>query len=293
MRSRVVATSAVVACCLLVTTAHAQRRKPAKRATASVSVSPIDRDTAEKKRDALDATNALVLASIGPEIGIRDFRYNQVLLGGLRSYTNNAIPMGSVGVEFYPFVASHTPLARDIGLVGRFGTSLGFESKTQAGDQTAKGTWSRYAIGARGRIHAGPGPGAVLVGLEVTYGDSKFEFTGSDPVLATIPSVDYKYVRAGADVRIPFGAFAVSAGAGYLNILSSGPFGDRFPHASMAGVDGRVGATYRLAENVEALVAGEYMRIFSKENPRPGETFIAGGALDQYLIFKAGVSLLF
>lgn len=293
---KVVSTSLAVALCLLTTAGYAQRNKPKKRSSVSVSAhaGAVERDTAEKKsRTSLDATNAMVLASIGPEIGLRNFAYNQALLGGLRSYTNNAIGMGSVGVELYPLATSGTPIARDIGLVGRFGTSLSFDSKTSAGDQSAKGTWSRYAVGLRGRIHAGDGPDALLVGIEGMYGDSKFEFTGSDPVVGAIPSVDYKYIRGGADVRIPFGAFALLGGAGYLNILSTGPFGNKFPHATIAGVDAKLAATYRVAQNAEVLASGEYARIFSTLNPRPGEVFVAGGALDQYLIFRAGVSLLF
>jgi len=295
--NRAVSISIALALCAFAGASHAQRYKPKKGRT-SVSVSaganPVERDSAEKRhRQKLDATNAMVLASVGPEIGLRNFSYNQALLGGLRSYTNNAIPMGSIGVEFYPLAQSGTPVARDIGLVGRFGASLSFDSKTKAGDQSAKGTWSRYAIGARARIHAGDGAGAPLIGIEGTYGDSKFEFTGTDPVIATIPSVDYKYIRGGADIRIPFGAFALLGGAGYLGILSSGPFGEKFPHATIGGVDAKLTATYRVAENVELLASGDYLRVFSKENPRPGETFVAGGALDQYVVFRAGVSLLF
>jgi hypothetical protein len=296
--SKRVSISVTLALCFLATTGYAQRNKPKKSSRTSVSESAnangVERDTAEKKRPApLDATNAMVLASLGPELGLRNFSYNQALLGGLRSYTNNAVAMGSVGLEFYPLAASGTPIARDIGLVGRFGSSLSFDSKTKAGDQSAKGTWSRYAIGVRGRIHGGAGPGSVLVGIEGAYGDSKFEFTGSDAVVGAIPSVDYKYIRGGADVRVPFGAFALLGGAGYLGIMSSGPFGDKFPHATIAGVDAKLVATYRVAQNVEVLASGDYLRVFSTENPRPGEPFVAGGALDQYLIFRAGVSLLF
>jgi hypothetical protein len=294
--SKVVSTSIAHALCLVATAGYGQRNKPKRRSSVSVSAgaNPVERDTAEKKRKPkLDATNAMVLASVGPELGLRNFSYNQALLGGLRSYTNNAIAMGSIGVEFYPLAQSGTPIARDIGLVGKFGTSLSFDSQTKTGDQAAKGTWSRYSVGIRGRIHAGEGPDAVLIGIEGTYGDSKFEFTGSDPVVATIPSVDYKYIRGGVDARIPFGAFALLGGAGYLGILSSGPFGDRFPHATIGGVDAKLAATYRVAENVEVLASGDYVRVFSKENPRPGDTFVAGGAVDQYLVFRAGVSLLF
>jgi hypothetical protein len=294
------ALSAALLLCVWATPALAQKRKPAskKRAPAAlVHVTPTEKDTISEtpstKHEPLDASNATILATIGPELGVRNFAYNQVLLGGVRSYTNNAIPMGSIAVEAYPLATSGTPIARDIGIVGRFGTSLSFTSKTEAGDQEAKGTWTRYSIGGRGRIHTSDHPGAVLVGIEGTYGDSKFTFTGDQPVVSQVPSVDYKYLRLGADLRAPFGAFALLGGAGYMAILSSGPFGDRFPHATIGGVDAHLGANYRVAQNVEVIASGDYQRIFSKENPQPGEPFVAGGALDQFFIFRVGASLLF
>jgi hypothetical protein len=296
MRSKLVSMAAVATLCLLASPGQAQRRRPPKKGAAvSVSATGVERDTAEKhgRAASLDPSNAMVLASVGPELGIRDFSYKQALLGGLRSYTNNGIPMGSVGVEVYPLVISGTPIARDIALVGRFGTSLSFDSKDSTGNATAKGSWSRWQLGGRARIHTGETFASPLVGIELTYGDSKFEFTGDGAAVNGAPSVDYKYLRLGADVRIPFGAFALLGGAGYLNILSSGAFGDRFPHATIGGIDAKLGATYRVAQNVEVLVDGDYTRIFSSENPQPGETFVAGGALDQYFVLRAGVSFLF
>ena len=261
--------------------------EPTKNANRDTGVSP------KKKRQKLDASNAMVMAVIGPELGMRNFAYNDALLGGLRSYTNNAVPMGSVDAALYPFAHSGTPILVDVGLVAGVGDSLEFESKTTDGTQTAKGNWLRYSVGARGRIHTSGKPGEVLVGVQGTYGASKFAFTGTDPIVSQVPSVDYKYLRAGADVRIPFGAFSVTAAAGYDFILSSGPFEQKFPRAEIGGVDALLGAAYRVAENVEIAGSAHYERVFSKLNPQPGDQYVAGGALDQYLIFQLGVSLLF
>lgn len=312
--NKTVLVSAAVAACLWANAGLAQKKKPATKKPphkpAPAAVAPVESDTPEtaepaknvdrdvgvtpkKKRQKLDASNAMVLAVIGPELGMRNFAYNDALLGGLRSYTNNAVPMGSVAATLYPFAQSGTPILVDVGLVAGVGDSLQFESKTADGTQTAKGNWLRYSVGARGRIHTSGKPGEVLVGIQGTYGASKFNFTGTDPIVSQVPSVDYKYLRTGADVRIPFGAFSVSAAAGYDFILSSGPFEQKFPRAEIGGVDALVGAAYRVAENVEIAGSARYERVFSKLNPQPGDPYVAGGALDQYLIFQVGVSLLF
>jgi hypothetical protein len=36
-----------------------------------------------------------------------------------------------------------------------------------------------------------------------------------------------------------------------------------------------------------------YTRIFSSTNPQVGDTYIAGGALDEYFIFHGGVAAVF
>jgi hypothetical protein len=258
-----------------------------------VSGGPGERDSVEKKHRPVDESTAMILAEIGPELGIRNFRYNQAIVGNLRAYTNNAIAMGSLGVQVYPFATSGTPILRDLGLVGRFGSSLSFSSATRAGDQTTKGTWMRYAVGARARIHTGNQPGAVLVGVEATYGDSKFNFTGTGAIVAEVPSVDYKYVRGGVDVRVPFGALALLAGAGYRHILSSGGLGEKFPHATIGGVDGHVGGAYQLTSYLDLRATADYVRVFSSLNPRVGDRFVAGGALDQYFVFQVAACAFF
>jgi hypothetical protein len=295
--------AAFLAACAFAGAALGARKVPARKkpsrvtvsasASATTTTSGPERDSIQRKPQPLDAGNAIIIAAIGPEVGMRSFTYNQAIVGGLRSYTSGAIPMGSVALEAYPFAASGTPILRDFGLVGRFGSSLSFKSSTRDGGQSANATWTRYAVGARARIHTSDGPGAVLVGIEGAYGDSKFTFTGTDTVVLAVPSVDYKYVRAGADVRVPLGQFALFGGAGYLNILSSGAFEQKFPRAKLGGLDARLGAGYRITRSLELLASGEYVRVFSSVNPQPGDPFVAGGGLDQYAVFHVGISLLF
>jgi hypothetical protein len=113
-----------------------------------------------------------------------------------------------------------------------------------------------------------------------------------------MPSVDYKYIRAGADGRMPFGPAAVFFGVGYMNIMSSGKFADTFPHVTMGGLDAKVGGSYALMPWLEAKATFVYTRIFASFHPtdddaRSGVLPIAGGALDQYFVPSLALAGIF
>jgi hypothetical protein len=178
-------------------------------------------------------------------------------------------------------------------LVARFATALPFESKTKDGSRSATGTWTRYSFGVRGRILAGDKPDAPQIGLEGTYGDWHFAFSGDDPIVSDVPGVHYKYVRGGADLRVPFDKAALIAGAGYMYILSAGQFSEKFPHATIGGVDAKVGGSYGITPMLELRATATYTRIFSTLNPVPGDYWVAGGALDQYVVGDVAIAALF
>ena len=164
--------------------------------------------------------------------------------GFVRGYGLAGMAMGAVGLEIYPLAPTGNPIAKDIGLVGRFGYALERKSETRDGSQSANTTWTRFAVGARGRIRAGDAADSPVIGLEGTYGQWAFLFSGPDTVVAQTPSVEYKYVRAGADIRVPLGSLSLLGGAGYMYVLSTGLLGERFPHSKVGEVDLRAGAAY-------------------------------------------------
>jgi hypothetical protein len=249
------------------------------------------RDTVTKRSRWLDPMRPAVVGELGPEIGIRDFRYGQPVSAGLRSYSNPAIVMGQVRLEAYPLAPMSTPILRDVGVTGTFGTSLPIDSAS-AGGASIGASWTRYEFGARLRVRLSDPPRAPWLFLDATYGDSKFNFTGSDPLAADAPSVEYKYGRAGADARVPFGKWSLLAGAGYRYIWSSGLLGQRFPRSTTGGVDVHVGAAYRINMYFEARASAEYQAVLTNMNAQPGDRFIAGQALDQYAVLHVGVTAL-
>jgi len=100
-------------------------------------------------------------------------------------------------------------------------------------------------------------------------------------------------VRGGADARLPFDKAAFLASAGYMYILSSGQFGEKFPRATIGGVDVKVGGSYALTPMLELRGTATYTRIFSTLNPVPGDYWVAGGALDQYVVGDVSIAALF
>jgi hypothetical protein len=148
-------------------------------------------------------------------------------------------------------------------------------------------------VGLRGRVLAGPKTSGPFLGFEGTYGTWAFVFEGASPIVSEVPSVTYKYLRAAVDARFPFGAFSLKPALGGMYVLSAGEFSDRFPHATILGIDGAITAAYAFLPWLEAKADASYTRIFSTANPQAGDTYIAGGALDEYFIFHGGVSAVF
>ncbi len=143
-----------------------------------------------------------------------------------------------------------------------------------------------------GPVLCGGTMGTQLDSLEKLPPDYCFdELNLSKPEL--VKSVHLSYIRAGADARIPFGPAAIFLGAGYMNIMSAGKFSEMFPHASIGGVDGKLGGSYAIMPWLEARASFTYSRFVSSAKPQGTDAFIAGGALDQYFIGNAGVSAIF
>jgi hypothetical protein len=240
----------------------------------------------------VDASNATWIGHVGLELVRRDLQYSDPWAGRLRPHLAPGIGAYSVALELYPGASTGTQFVKDIGLVARFSDSLPFESAAPDG-QTASGRFRRYAVGARWRIQAGDKKESPLIVPEVTYGMWQVAFTGADQVVDEAPSVAYSHIRAGVGGRFPFGPFSLVGGVGYMMISSAGKYTDRFPKATVGAVDAAIGGTWAVASFVELKLAVTYARFFSSANPEPGAPYVAGGALDQYVMTSVGASTAF
>jgi len=252
-----------------------------------------EKDKAVTKRRPLDHTNSMVFAEVAVGVARRSLNYIEPLYGPLRPYRAPAVGIYSIGGEVYPAASTGINVAKDIGLAFRVANSLALESKSADGTQTARALFWRYNVGLRGRILAGKTKDSPLIGLEGTYGVWSFLFGGDPELVEESPPVQYRYLRAGADVRVPVGVFSLLGGAGYMNVLSAGPLTDRFPSARIFGVDATIGGTYPIMPWVDARLALTYARIFSNTHADVDAEYVAAGALDQYIMGNLGVSAIF
>jgi hypothetical protein len=257
------------------------------------SVEASEKDVTATKRRPLDHTNSMVFADVAVGVARRSLDYINPVSGPLRPYRAPAIGVYSIGGEIYPAASSGINVAKDIGLVARVANSLALETKSEDGTQTARALFWRYSVGLRGRILAGKTKESPLIGLEGTYGVWSFLFGGDPELVDEAPPVQYRYLRAGADVRVPLGVFTLLGGAGYMNVLSAGPWTDRFPNARIFGVDATIGGTYPVMPWVDVRLALTYARIFSNTHADVDGPYVAAGAVDQYVMGNLGVSAIF
>jgi hypothetical protein len=144
-------------------------------------------------------------------------------------------------------------------------------------------------VGATERIPLARG---LLANLSAGYGGNDFQFTQAlAGGAAALPSVAYRFVRVGADMRYRFlSRFSVFGGGSYMDVLSSGYTAELFPRESVGGVEGHIGASYSLAKSWEVSLSGAYTRMFYSFNPVPGDASVAGGALDEQTRILASFS---
>jgi hypothetical protein len=216
----------------------------------------------------------------GVEAGMRRLSYHDGLSTNLRSYHLDGVPLGILEAAVYPFTATGAFLASDIGLVGGYASAVALQSAS-AGAGTVGTRWARNYGGGCVRMRTGSTSGAAVLRILGAYGRESFAFDAFDPA-AAYPSVDYRFVQASGDVRVPIGRFALTASAGYLFVLSAGDVATRFPRASVGGIDATLGGAVTIVPGLEARLVASYRRFFYSMNPTPGDSFVAGGALDEF-----------
>jgi hypothetical protein len=253
-------------------------------------------------------SDALVTGFAAIDFGARQMHYrDRVSNANLRPYdlpSGALLPVApgfSAFAEVFPLASTRWVGLRDIGLNGRFNYNL---ASSRVGDVTPSTRWFGYEINLRGRFLLGPRHSAPLIGVEGGVGRQAFLFSAPGAVQDILPSVDYYYLRFGVDGRIPIGAAAVLVGTAYRHVQSrrgpsgdtvpaAGAFGEHFPHADISGLDFKLGGAIALADRIEARLVLNYVRYWSTLHPSPGDTYVAGGALDQILNADLGVAASF
>lgn len=271
--------------------ARAERPEPTERAggteTATLKSWP-SIDLTEGRTDDRTDDGPWISVSIGPELYGRHFTYRDDVFDALSEYTVTATPALTAVAEVYPMAHRSRGLAAHLGAAGQFTHVPSFDTEDLDGAEYTSEARS-YAVGARYRQRLA----AVHLAGALDFGSQSFSIAAAEGAMAPdFPAVRYRYLRAGLSATAPlFSRYALAAAAGYRQVLSSGEIESSafFPRASARGIDLQLELAAQLRWGLDVRAGAALERYGFALNPEPGDTRVAGGALDQYTRFYVRV----
>lgn len=127
--------------------------------------------------------------------------------------------------------------------------------------------------------------------LRVDFGFVAQQFAFGDPpagttttVTARALSITYLSLRPALVLRVKvIDRLAIVAEGAYRIVVGTGDVKTMFPRSNAGGFDLAIGASVPLALGFEARATFDYAHYFFDMRPQPGDRFVLGGALDQYV----------
>jgi hypothetical protein len=125
--------------------------------------------------------------------------------------------------------------------------------------------------------------------LRVDFGFVAQQFAFADPPAGTTAtaqalSITYLSLRPAIALRVMvIERLWILAEGGYRIVLGTGDLKTMFPRSSSGGFDVAVGGAVPIAAGFEARATFDYAHYFFSMNPQPGDRYVLGGALDQYI----------
>jgi hypothetical protein len=218
--------------------------------------------------------------SIGGDVAGRQFTYVSGILPQARDYLRFPAPAWSVRGELFPFAW------RNVGFTAEY-----LKMFAGANGAASPATFIQpafYAVGLRYRVHPGDDP-RVIVGFSVAYARTAFDRVG--PQSMELPGVIYRSVRPTIDVRVPFGAFSITAMAGFHAIINAGSISTTFYSPSGYGYDGELGGALMVDPKFEVRLTAWYRRYAFAFVP-PTASFGAGGSVDELYGARLALALV-
>ena len=256
-----------------------------------------DSEVYAQPRRPSDLPNALDIAVYGRAF-YRRLSYNDDIYGALRGYKLQLGPAFKLAMTWYPGAHFTDSFGAHIGLEASYERAFGIDSVRKS-DMAVFPTRSQdWLVGLRGRIPLD----AHMFSLGLGYGQHYFIVenvegsAGERTDQPEVPQVSYKFVRLHIDARLHVAAgFFVTLGAGYRIVLDQGGISDPiwFPKSDVGGVEVDLMLGYRLENGLEMRLGFDYRRYFYSMNVDINDedfSWVAGGALDQYLGGSLGIA---
>ena len=223
----------------------------------------------------------------------RSLAFNQNINPALLSYTLGVGPIAVANVVMYPLDPLVGGLLGNLGLELEVQQGFAISSTLSSGGPTYKDVVHDYAGGGRYRFTFGA---ANDFYVSVTGGEDAFTFTGRSATnVLMIPDTIYHYVRPGLGLHLGLGGgLGLSLAGGYRAVLNNaGPqFQQFFSRATVAGADAELVVRYAVSPMFEARAGLEWRRYWFAMHSVPGDTYPAGGAVDQSFAFTARIAIL-
>lgn len=168
-----------------------------------------------------------------------------------------------------------------LGAAGHFTHVPSFE--TEDGDGARYTSEARsFAAGARYRYLLGP----VTLAAALDFGQQSFSIESrGDMTAPDFPAVKYRYLRAGLGAAAPlWSRYSIAGAVGYRHVLSSGEIesSDFFPRTTARAIDVELELAAALLWGFDVRLGAALERYGHDLQPEPGDSKVAGGALDQY-----------
>lgn len=220
----------------------------------------------------------------------RGFGYNDPITPNLRPYHNYFMPTFGGTLELSPLGLTGSSGLAGLGIFARFHTSFG--SSAREGGPSYPTSHTALGFGVQYRANLG----ALVLIPAVSYQLRSFELKAADDGTeeTELPDVDYAGVEGALGLEVPLGSsLALLAGGAFTRVMSTGEIISTAFHrgGTANAIAGSAGVRVGLAENL-ALEAGViYQHYFYDFTPQPGDRFVAGGALDQYVTARAALRI--
>lgn len=222
--------------------------------------------------------------SLDGRVFTRSFSYVQNL-SALPGYRLERALAAALDLTLYPLALLRRPLP-PLGLVGAIEYAPGVTSRVAGGDQALTTRVHARRLGVKYRMAWS----TASLTPQIAHGLQHFQTVGAT---GAAPDMRYQFVWVGMDGRwAPRPRLALFGGVAYLHGLSVGPTDEaaRFPRATADGLAAELGGAFTLIPAVELRLTLGLRRFGLAMHARPGDRWVAGGAIDQTAWVGLGVA---
>lgn len=249
---------------------------------------------APKKRGTKDPLFAI---EVGPSFWNRNFGYDRPQTADLLVHQVGFFPGLFARAELFPLSMMGGALG-GLGVEGSFGTVFGLKARLATGTTTYPSSMSRIDLGAKYKLRPSDKLDvAIIPALGFRSASFGVAAAADGSKIGKLPGVSFSAVRFGAGGEFGFadGKVVAFAGINYLFLLGVGEIisPTAFAAGSGSGIDGEVGAGFRILPALEARLTGRFTRYGITFRTAATDAFVAAGAFDQYLTLTASARYAF